>query len=94
MTVQVQQMAASLVVAVSAQYVIGTCVWVHCNELKGFMIRTGAHRLEALHILDAQEAPVVIAPAPVSVEYPNSDTVVIRVPRPEDGASSLQARTH
>ncbi len=36
----------------------------------------------------------MIAPAPVSVEYPNSDTVVIRVPRPGDGASSLQARSY
>ena len=63
-------------------------------ELGGFMDWAGAHRLEALHILDAQqEAPEVIAPPPASLEYPNSDTVVIRIPRPEDGATSLQARS-
>lgn len=45
---------------------------------------------EALHVLDTQETPAVIAPAPVSVEYPNSDTVVIRLPRPSE-PSSLQA---
>ena len=52
----------------------------------------GCRSSEALHVLDAQEQQPaeVIAPAPVSFEYPNSDTVVIRIPRPSESAS-LQA---
>lgn len=44
-------------------------------------------------MLDSQDGPAVIAPAPVSMEnYPDSDTVVIRIPRPNEAAASLQAK--